>query len=171
MPIFFQLPTLPPSAILTSTKKPESKAPKLTFINSAKDVQLYLKPKYNLVRTWDQEFGIQAVLARYGNLSQTTNFADDPLYPINFNKKPRFTVGFQVTYSFTSLPTKLGVYTKTKELLIGPWKQESGITGRLFTAKSFYVTANLAYVYNYPYKSGQKPQWLSLINIQVPLGR
>ena len=171
MPTLYLLPPLANQPLSSSYQADARKAPKLTFIDNARDVQLYLKPKYNLVRTWDQEFGIQATLARYGNLSEVTNFCYDPLYPINLDKKPRFSVGFQIAYTFTGLPSKISVYTKTKELMTGPWKQESGFSMRLYTSKSLIVSTSLAYVYNYPYRSHQKPQYLSLVNLQFPLGR
>jgi len=154
----------------TSNGSAHRRAPELTFIKSLKDVQLSLKPKYNMVCAWDQEFGIQATMLRYGSFCEATNFCYDPTYPIDLDKKPRFSVGFQVVYTFTTLPSKLGIYTKSKNNLVGLWKQETGLTGRLYSSRSFIVSANVACVFNYPESSHQKPQWLGLVNFQFPLG-
>ncbi len=164
-----------PSLPITSFKSPalsqSGNRPRLTWIKYGRDVQLYLKPKYDLFHKWDQEAGIQATLARYGNFSEATNFCYDPTYPIRFDQKPRWGLGFQFNYYFTTLPTKLAFYTKPKTTIGGVWKEESGITGRLYTSPDLIVTANLAYVLNWHYSLGQKPQWLALVNFQVPLGR
>ncbi len=149
----------------------EHKKPRLTFLKYGRDVQLYLKPKFDLFRKWDQEAGIQATFARFGNWSEVTNLCYDPTYPIRFDQKPRFSVGFQFNYFFTTLPTKLALYTKPKTVIGTLWKEETGITGRLYSSPDLIVSANLAYVYNWHYSTRQKPQYLALVNFQVPLGR
>jgi len=143
----------------------------LTLISKGSDVQLYLKTKYNFVRTWDQEFGVAASLVRYGNGSLIGALSYDPTYPISFHKKPRICAGFQFTYTFTSGPEKLGVYTKPKTTFLGLWKEETGLTGRLYASKSLIVSANLATIFDYPYKSNAKPQFVGGICFGFPLGR
>lgn len=148
-----------------------SDEPKLKWIDGLKDVSLYLKPKYDLVRTWDQEFGVVSTLARYGNLSEVTNFCYDPTYPIDFHSRPKYSLGFQFVYSFIPGPTRIGVYTKPKYNLVNLWKEESGVTARLYNSKSLVVSTNLAYVFNYPYISHKKPNWLALVSFAFPLSR
>jgi hypothetical protein len=144
--------------------------PHLKWINDWKDVQLYLKPKFNGIRSWDQEFGIQATIAKYGNWTESLNFSYDPSYPIRLDQKPRLSLGEQTTYFFTKLPSKLGVYTKFKPSPFPyTWKQESGFTGRLYTSRSLIVSANAAYMFTYPFRSSAKPQFLFLVNFQFPL--
>jgi hypothetical protein len=157
-----------PLAVLTPTCLASPAKPH--WINSLKDVQLYLKPKYNLIRTWDQEFGVQASVFKEGNFLLQSNLCYDPNYPIDFHSKPHYSLGFAFVYYFAPLPFKPGIYTKPKYNLVNLWKQETGLTLRLFTSRSFVVSANAAYVYNYPYIAGQKPNWLGLVNFQFPLG-
>jgi len=141
------------------------------FIHKWSDVCLYLKPKYNLVSSFDQEFGIQATLFRHGNFAEITNFAYDPTYMIRLDQKPRFTMGAQFTYYMTPLPWKIGIYTKPKSSPFPyTYKDESGFTWRFYTSKNLIVTSNLAYVFTFPFQSSAKPQWLALVNIQFPLG-
>lgn len=141
------------------------------FLHKWSDVQLYLKPKYNGVRSWDQEFGVQATMVKYGNFAEVTNFAYDPTYMIRFDQKPRFTVGLQFNYFLTPLPWKLAIYTKPKAAPFPyTYKEESGFTWRFYTSKNLIVSSNLAYVNNLPFHQHDKPQWLALVNIQFPLG-
>ena len=141
------------------------------FIHKWSDVQLYLKPKYNLVRSWDQELGIQATLFHYGNFAEVTNFAYDPTYMIRFDQKPHFTMGAQFTYYLMPLPWKIGIYTKPKASPFPyTYKDESGVTWRFYTSKRLIVTSNLAYVFTFPFHTSAKPQWLALVNFQFPLG-
>ena len=144
---------------------------KLEWCEGLKDVSVYLKPKYNLINTWDQEFGAMVRVLYDGNFVAVTNFCYDPLYPVAFNRAPRYSAGLQFTYYFTQAPMPVGVYTKPKYDLFSHWKEESGVTTRLYTSKSLIISTNLAYVWNYPYISGQAPNWLALINFQFPLGR
>ena len=143
--------------------------PGVKWFDGLGDVSLYLKPKYNLVNQWDQEFGILAVVARYGNWSAVTNFAYDPYYPIRFDQEPRFTAGMQFTYTFLHQPIGLGAYTKPKYNFENTWKEESGITSTFFRSRRLVISSNVAYVWNYPYVTGQKPSWLALVNFQFPL--
>jgi hypothetical protein len=150
---------------------PAAHADDLKLIKNWKDVQLYLKPKSNLVGTWDQELGIQATLFRYGNVAEVTNFAYDPTYQIRFDQKPRFTVGFQFNYFLTNLPWKVSVYTKPKASpLPYTWKDESGFGWRFYTSKNLVISSALAYVFTIPFHSTSKPQWLALVNFSFPLG-
>jgi len=142
----------------------------LQWFDGLKDVSLYLKPKFNLIKTWDQEFGVMARVAHEGNFAVVANVTYDPVYPVAFNREPRFSAGLQFTYIFTHEPLPIGVYTKPKYDLFSHWKQESGVTARLFTSRSLIISTNLAYVWNYPYIKGQTPNWLALINFQFPLG-
>lgn len=148
-----------------------SHSPHLTFINSGKDVQLYVKTKYDLFHTWDQEFGIQATLFRYGNLAEGTNLCFDPKYPIRLDQKPRFSIGFQLSYLLVPSALKLAVYTKIKTIFGSVWKEESGVTFRLYTSPDLIISSNLAYIYNWGYSPRQKPQYVALVNFQFPLGR
>jgi len=142
-----------------------------SFIHKWSDVQFYLKPKYNGVRSWDQEFGFQATMYKHGNVAEVTNFCYDPTYPLRIDQKPRWSLGFQVNYYLTQLPWKVAIYTKPKASpLPYVWKDESGFTWRFYTSRSLIVSSNLAYVFNIPYHHGQLPQWLALVNIQFPLG-
>lgn len=143
--------------------------PQLQWLDGLKDVQLYLKPKFDLVRTFDQEFGVQATVVRDGNLALQTNFCYDPTYPIEFNKNPRYSLGFAFIYYLEPLPLNLGIYTKPKYNMVNVWKEETGLTTRLFTSRSLVISANAAYVYNYPCIANRKPNWLALINFQFPL--
>ena len=141
------------------------------FLHKWSDVQVYLKPKYNFVRSWDQEIGIQATMFRYGNFAETTNFAYDPTYMIRSDQKPRFTLGAQFNYFVTNLPWKVAVYTKPKASPFPyTYRDESGVTWRFYTSKNLIVTSNLAYVFTFPLQRSAKPQWLALLNIQFPLG-
>ena len=142
----------------------------IKLIKSWHDVQLYLKPKYDAVRTFDQEFGIQATLAKYGNLTEQVNACYDPTYPVRFGSKPRFSIGEQTNYIFLPNKYKPAFYTKFKNNLIGTWKEETGITGKLLTSQRVCVSANFAWLYTLPFKSTAKPQWLALVNINFPLG-
>lgn len=164
--------TLLVAAIATATvaaaEDPMAHSP---WLHKWSDVQLYLKPKYNGIRTWDQEFGIQATTYKSGNFSQVTNFAYDPTYPIRLNQKPRFSVGMQFNYYLTKLPWRVAVYTKPKASPFPyTYKDESGFTWRFYTSKNFIVSSNLAYVFNIPFHQKDKPQWLALVNFQFPLG-
>src|SRR5579872_22406 len=110
-----------------------SQADGLQLIHKWSDVQLYLKPKFNGISSWDQEFGIQATVLKKGNFAEQINFTYDPTYPVRWDKKPRFSLGFQSTYFFTKLPWKFGIYTKPKASpLPYTWKEETGLTWRLY---------------------------------------
>ncbi|MHB8637908.1 MAG: hypothetical protein ACYC96_15710 [Fimbriimonadaceae bacterium] len=149
---------------------PAAHADGLKFIHNWRDVQLYLKPKYDLVRTFDQEFGIVATVAQDGNFREAVNFCYDPTYPIRLNQKPHYAIGAQTTYIFMHSKQLPGIYTKIKSNFVGVWKEESGFTARVFTSPRVIVSANLAWLFTYPYKSSAKPQWLALVNFQFPLG-
>ncbi|HLK14878.1 MAG TPA: hypothetical protein VKT78_08740 [Fimbriimonadaceae bacterium] len=139
------------------------------FIKDWSDVQLYLKPKNNLVRTWDQEFGIQACVAKYGNLREQLNACYDPTYPIHFHSKPIFSIGEQTNYVLAPIKQQPAIYTKFKANFLGVWKEETGFTAKLYGSRSVNVSANLSYQYQIPLKSTAKPQWLALLNVNFPL--
>ena len=146
-------------------------ADQIQWINSWRDVQGYLKPKYDMVRTFDQEFGVQATVAKYGRFREQLNFTWDPTYPIRLGgSKPRWSFGEQTTYLLNTGRYQPGIYTKFKNNLIGTWKDESGVTAHIFSYKRNYMSANFAYIYNLPFSHTAKPQWLALVNFVFPLG-
>jgi hypothetical protein len=148
-----------------------SRADDLHVIKKWKDVQLYVKPKFNGISQWDQEVGVQAKLLCYGRFSEVTNAAIDPTYPIRFDSKPRFTVGLAFGYQLLNDASKLTVYTKPKASpLPYTWKEESGFSVRLYTSRFLNINTNAAYVFNLPFHQNAKPQWLGLVNFQFPLG-
>lgn len=158
------------AALLPGATQVFADAPKLQLIHSWKDVQLYTKTKYDLVRNWDQEIGFQSTVAKFGNLRESLNICYDPVYPIKFNTIPRFAIGAQTTYVFAPGPLQPGIYTKTKSNFLGQWKQETGFTFRLYTSRSFFITSNVAWLFTYPFNSSAKPQWLWLATLAIPLG-
>ena len=101
-------------------------APKLQLISGLKDVSIYTKTKYDLFRQWDQEFGVLATVAKYGNAAATPYAAYDPIYPISFDKRPRWSSGLTLVYYFQPKPIRLGIYTKPKYDFVRTWKQETG---------------------------------------------
>jgi hypothetical protein len=141
------------------------------WIKKNKDVQFYLKTRNNLVSTWDQEIGLQATVYRKSKFSLQLNTAYDPVYPISFNKKPRFTVGTSFGYTILDKPYRVTIYDKPKYDYVRTWKNETGIAVRLYNSPAMSVTANLAYVSTSPYYAKGKPGYLGLINLAFPLGR
>ncbi len=142
------------------------------FIHKWKDVQLYLKPKTGFLGNWDQEFGIQATVWRSGNLSGVLNFAYDPTYDIRLDQKPRFTLGAQLGYMFVAHPFPVTIYDKPKASPFPyTYKNESGLSLRFYDTPWLKINTNLAYVFTFPFKNNQKPQFLGLVNFQFPLGR
>lgn len=142
------------------------------WIHKWKDVQFYLKPKTGFIGNWDQEIGLQATVYRSGNLSEVLNFAYDPTYNIRLDQKPRFTMGAQTGYMFLVHPFPVTIYDKPKASPFPyTYKNESGLSVRFYDTPFLKINANLAYVFTFPFKNNQKPQYLGLINFQFPLGR
>jgi hypothetical protein len=142
------------------------------WLHKWKDVQFYLKPKTGFIGNWDQEIGLQATIYRSGNYSNVINTAYDPTYNIRLDQKPRFTVGLQFGYQIIAHPFPITIYDKPKEALIPyVYKNESGISAKIYDSPALKISTNLAYVFTFPYRNNQKPQFLGLINFQFPLGR
>ncbi|MHB8638112.1 MAG: hypothetical protein ACYC96_16770 [Fimbriimonadaceae bacterium] len=131
-------------------------------------IQLYVKPKFDLHATWDQEFGFQEKVLKCGNLSEKVNFGYDPAFPWH-GARVGANVGLQTSYKLARHGS-LSVYTKLNHNLIQSWKQSFGVKRHVWSYRRNYVSVSVAYRFAYPFIQHRKPSWVAQASFVVPLG-
>ena len=132
---------------------------------SLNDGALYVKEKTNLRGNLGLETGYSVPLASHGNVSLSGNVA----FVQNVNNlfgDTSWTVGLAAGYRLNSA---WSVYTKTATNLTGTWTQETGVRINILRTKNYSVTANTGYVFSYPFKNGERPNWTTGLTVSFPV--
>jgi len=142
---------------------------------SAQDIQsypvtsgnVYTKSRTNLEGRWHQETGYNVTLVTKGDWSLGANVGFVQAYPQLWTVN-RWTGAVTLGYK---LQDNLTAYTKTNTNFSGDLTQETGFESVLLRRDIFTVQGNFGYVNDWPFSTGDSPQWTAGITVSVPLSR
>lgn len=129
----------------------------------------YTKLKSNFRGLWQQETGLSARFLTDGRLSLGGNVAWLDNYPIESPYPANWTAGLTLAYRTAPSAYAPSIYTKIKSNLVGVTQQETGFSALLVRGHGWGLGGNVAYVFNYPYKSTSFPAWTGGLTVSIPL--
>jgi hypothetical protein len=164
--MFDQLYRLSLSAIILMGLVAGASGQTWQFHSPLSDGYVYTKPATDLDGHWKEEFGIGAPLLTGGPWLFKWNAAYVHNFPNAFNVAPAWTAGVTAVYELAQGKVIPGLYTKTKNNLLGLWQQESGFTA-LTSVYNVGLVFSAGYIYSYPFKSDAGPLWQVSLSAQL----